>query len=910
MSKTNYAGNYFPVGNGNFVVHKHYQVNKALTQKVEVTGNIHHIFVLDASSSMHYEMSRLSDRFIELAENKLKDGDTLTVLLFNHAVKVVFKHFLIRDMDVEFLKRTVKKQFVASGLTGFKKPIDLLIDDDILAIMDDWKEVPFKLYFMSDGYDNQSGSLSNILDAFSKLKGFVKAGSTHVEGFSEYYDRSTLMTIAQHMSGVFVHTTNADIYMDEVESFINGSRPSGHETKVEITDFGHFTFMLNLEDGLIVMLEKGTKEFSTSAQNFMVVTYTQSRPVDMKKVSVLDEAALQAAYSTAIVASRYNKLDEGIKILDIAKDPFFAGILDVSLTPHLFSLAEEQIREAIVNPDVRYQDGQGKYLKNISQIDVPTLLRKIAADAGADGTGAKIQKPLNYSPISFRPSYLNEQENGRPYGKFVSENPEWATLSDGTLIFDDKTANMSIQFTETGHVEISDEDVLEFNLQKKIKDIHSFKRYTLFDGKGSFRYKDNKGINAIFVKNISQKLYDELRSLKAIHGSASYAPNKVFRIKLEKFPIVNRKQLMAIKSVDYASLVAEQKLIEIENRAIKTFYEEIRPPKPMATRFDGDELIALADVGNVDANGYYRGQTQELNHTIAKAILDAANITDITAILPEYTTKKNAGKKKPFDKLTATDLKQLLVDANLLHNEMTFKFDVDLRIVNGETSASIKTVSSMSALRGNLLYKGNFVERYLIEKGINVTKANQDGVDAYNELVDANNADPNAKKKMTKAKVSKIKKDAKPYIFKAAGIDIDSFSIVDILATKAGQNAAKGLSNPSEILLLGVINTYIDATKGLSETEKVAHIEAILDANKVRAREISFKKFLMKLAYIIGKKGFSDNDRMKPVSVTTDVKGHTFEFTPIVNSSIIYSGSLSYLLNSLGLTLEEISEDK
>lgn len=886
MSKV--KGNYFSAG-GNYVAHRHYEVDqKDPGSKIQVTGNNHHIFVADGSGSMWSAMESLATRFIELAKTKLIKGDTLTVLIFNQDFRTVFQQFLIVEDVNDYIERTTRKQFYAGGLTGFAKPINHLIDGDIIPLMKDFKNIPIKLYFMSDGYDNASGGMDNILKAFSRIRSFIKIGNTHVEGFGEYYDKDTLTKIARHMNGIFVHTTDVDDYINEVGSFVD-NRESGVQIKVEIPDYGLFTFVLNKEDGSIIMIEEGKKEFTISSTNFLVVTYTNNRPSDMKKISTLDENGIQAAYASAVVASRLNMLDAGVEILsNSVKDPFFAEILDVSLTPNLFAVAEKQITEAITDAALRFQDGKGKYLKDSKKADIPQIFDLLSADDGADGKGLEILKPKvkgSYSPISFRPHYLDTQENGRKFGKFISNNPDWARLRHSNLVFDNKTANMSIQFNEMGTVEVNQEDVMEHNLQPKIKDITKFTRYILFDSKGDFRFKDKKGLNAIFVRNLTQGVYDKLRAIKAIHGSASYAPDKIFRIRLDRFPVINRSKLTDIKSADYGKLVIEQQFVQASNRVLNYFYGQIKPAKQMEVRFGGDELEALKKVACIDANGNYRGQSVDLNLDYTKQILEAKGI-DYKQLLPEHTAKAKAGQVKTIDELSANGLYQLLTDAMVISSEPTFEFVGKVSFVEGAKPIAFNSIASLKDLKSSLMSKGNFIADFIIDKGLDLQ-------DLEATVLDKAGKKPGAK--LTKA--------LKEQLLEEAGIDTDLLTLEDILSTKAGKEATKLITNFSEKLMLDVFTKYESLTKGLSEDEKVAYLEGEIGNNKARLAELSGAKFEIKLAYILGRKGFTDQaDRFKTEAVAVEFNGNKFTFTPVINQNVIYTGSLTNLFEETGVT--------
>jgi hypothetical protein len=928
MSK--FKGNYFSAEKG-YVSVRHYDVEETKTDetaKVAVTGNNHHVFVIDVSGSMYYVIDDLAMRFISTCKEKLIKGDTLTLILFNHETDLVFKQFLITEDVSDYIERTSKKKFFARGLTGFANPINQLIDDDILVMMTDYKEIPIKLYFMSDGHDNKSGGLDNILKAFSRIKGFIKTGNTHVEGFGEWYDKDTLNAIAQHMSGIFVHTENVDDYIDSVSEFID-DREKGAQTKVSIPDYGELTFVLNKDTGAIIMLEPGVKEFQISATNFLVVTYGLNRPSDLKKISTLDENALQAAYAVSIQASRFNKLDLGLSILsDNVKDKFFAEILSVAQTDNLMAVAENQILSAITNADVRYQDGKGKFLKDPNKDDIAEIVFLIAKH------GAQIQKPVFYNPISLRPVYPKNQANGRPYGKFISSDSDWVNFNENSVKFDvsNSTCNLSIQYLEKGYVEINSEDVLEHNLQPKVKDVVKFTNYNLFDSKGTFRFKDKKGVNAIFIKNISQELYDELRKRKAIHGSASYAPDKVFRIRLDRFPIIKRSKIDSISAADYGKLVAELKMMEVRNKVWNYFLKQISPESEMEARYGVEEAEALKLIAGVDGEGRYSAISKGLTKELGQEILKAMNI-NYSPLLPEFTTKAKKGTKKTYADLTMDEIKQLLVDAKLLNSEISLQFVGNLVYKSGDQSSSFNTVPSLTTLKSNLLTKGYFIYDYLLEKGSDVEALAQKVVDDYNK-------DAKTKKdltKITKALGEKIDVEAvaaglnrdeyletdagkrflinqklsaalKEAMAKEAGFDLDTLTIEEILASDLGKEATKSLTNLIELLLVSIFNSHAIASKNLSDEEVVHYMETLLKENKERAGEISKELFFMKLAFIIGKKGFSDQtDRFNPTPVDVVLKEgdkeFSFDFTPVIKQATIFSGKLGSILEQAGITI-------
>ena len=853
--------------------------------KVAVDSNNHHVFFIDVSGSMWGEIDRLVTNLKKFVREVLKVGDTLTIYTFNHSFKLVLKHQMITTTDesffAQFIDHVIDAEIYAGGLTGFAKPVNNMADENLVDFMKRLKDVPIKVYFMTDGWDNQSGGRQNILEAFSRIRPFIKVANTHVEGYGDYYDRQMLTAIAKHMNGIFVHVNNSDEYIDEVAVFA-GNREKRAATKVKLADYGDFTFVLNSVDNSIIEIEQGKTEFDVNSEKFVVVTVSKLRPEDAKKVSTLDETGMQVALATAITASRNNQFDLGVEVLsDSVKDYHLADMLYNSQSQISFSKTEKVIQEAIGNDKLRFVEGVKKYLKDPNKIGQIEILEAIAADGNV-----MIELPRTYSSITFRPIKQTHHEDGTKYPKFEADDPNWVPFNTHSFTFNNESTNVSILFNQTGSVSINPAQAMKHNVPRTVKKVHQYKNYAVIGFLGDNRFKDEKGIPAIRIKNISKDLYDFLVTNKAIRSSTQFGngvgrDGNGFRINLSRYGAIRRSRLTDVSSADYGKLEAEQRMIQVRNRIHNYFLGSEEVESKMEARFGDEEAAYLEEYALIDKNGNYKSKSIDLNHAIARAVLEAVKF-DIDANLPEHTAKTKKGQKKTFEELKKPELQEMLLNAGIIDRVTYPVFGGSLKEVDG---AAFNTVPSLTKIKEALLFKGDFVTDYLTEQKIPFTLPTT-----------------------TTGKAKKLTQKDKKQLFDDAGIDLDLFGIEVILEGYAAKNGGAidpkkfvadfGITNSMEAFLIEEFVKVYNTRLTNSDDANVKYHQGEVKTGKARLRGISVEKFEKKAAMLLGGKGYSDQkSRFETEAVTFDYEGRIFEYTPSNEDKTAYIGSLQHIID-------------
>jgi hypothetical protein len=168
------------------------------------TGNkkpIHYLFVLDSSGSMEEE-SKFSNCVgsIAAAFNYIRDTDTITIITFNHAIKVIVKHQSATD---GVKKRTLEKLHTErpEGKTNISDTMEY-----VGAILDETAspDERHSLIFLTDGYPTSGErSYDSLATIFDGLVASWPTLTVSAIGYGTDHNAHFLKYIAQEGGGTY-----------------------------------------------------------------------------------------------------------------------------------------------------------------------------------------------------------------------------------------------------------------------------------------------------------------------------------------------------------------------------------------------------------------------------------------------------------------------------------------------------------------------------------------------------------------------------------------------------------------------------------------------------------------------------------------------------------------------------------
>lgn len=268
-------------------------VEKLASASATVTNAaINHIFVIDCSGSMTYDLPKMRMQLKNKLPSLIKENDFVSLVWFSgrgEFGKLVEKVKVNDLSDLNRLNTAIDRWLKPMGCTAFVEPLqtvkDLCIDNSIYSLM-----------FLTDGCDNQWGK-SQILSATSALADALDS-AVFVE-YGYYCNHALLTEMADAVNGEVIFAENFDRYEPIFDGFCKKS-VNGKKVEVEVG---------NALDGFVwSCTENGAISYKVSNGKVLV-------PQSVEKLYWLEDSADEPK------SIDFNALYKGLSLLAMNRKP-------------------------------------------------------------------------------------------------------------------------------------------------------------------------------------------------------------------------------------------------------------------------------------------------------------------------------------------------------------------------------------------------------------------------------------------------------------------------------------------------------------------------------------------------------------------------------------------------------------
>ncbi len=580
---------------------------------------INYIILADASGSMWGSMEPLREAVVSV-KDLMGPSDTLTVGYFSSYGDY---DFFVRGLKItdSNLKTLVEKKLHPRGLTCYTQALD-----NLPKIVDDVKTITgnnnFAFYFLSDGYPNDRSSEAEIRKACKNLKGVFDA--THIVGFGNYYNRQTLLDMAETLGGSMGHITNYKEIRENYRSFFKGKK-----TKKNVAVDAKYDIVWQVTDNEIVVLEQNSNnsvDVFEGANGAVVYGLNYSELNTIPAENLADAAFV---YSLAFVLSQKNKANLGVSVLRKAGVPQ-SKALQKAFTVNQKGRIENDLKAlALVGGDIVSGDvPSGIPLKSFLD-DIQDSLGKISIDLKGSEYNVTTRKNEDVSKVEFSTIDDNAMIVGIT-GNENRPNISFLTVRKGrvTGVNDDELKTKIKEFNKTAPLA-----KIEFPI-----DSETFRNYTLV-ANGDFNY-------------------DKLVLAKADGSTFSLVPEVDLDVFDENDQTVSLKDFVSI----YKQLIAEKAHVSVLNYYIKE-NSDTKHIDDIRVKKYGTDGAALLDEMGLDYQMRYapkRGATPEraadadyIPFLEIDAALKGASAINAKKCFEKYETSlKKAVKTNPGDDIT------------------------------------------------------------------------------------------------------------------------------------------------------------------------------------------------------------------------------------------------------------------
>lgn len=228
---------------------------------VDVVKKTNHVFIVDVSGSMYYDLPLIRKQLKNKLSNLMNEGDTITIIWFSGNGE---SGILKEEVEVKSLKtltdfhNAIDKWLVPVGLTAFLKPLELT-KEVIERIKINRPDSVFSLIFLTDGYNNDC-PWNEVIKTLKGLENDL-AASTFVE-YGYYADTKKLTEMASLVGGEKISTGDFDEFEPVFETKISSGLKSSKKISVTIKDRYLYDFAFTVNDDGSVLLYNIPKDGS------------------------------------------------------------------------------------------------------------------------------------------------------------------------------------------------------------------------------------------------------------------------------------------------------------------------------------------------------------------------------------------------------------------------------------------------------------------------------------------------------------------------------------------------------------------------------------------------------------------------------------------------------------------------
>jgi len=584
---------------------------------VSVAKRTNHIFVVDVSGSMSYELPLIRTQLKNKLSNLMKDGDTISIVWFSGGRDA---GILKEEVEVKSLKTlsdlndAIDKWLRPVGLTAFLKPLQL-VKELVDRIQKNRPDSVFSMIFLTDGYNNDC-PWNEVISTLKTLENDI-ASSTFVE-YGYYADSRKLTEMASVLGGEKISCDGFDEFEPMFDAKISTSAHGGKKSVVEIEDKYLYDFAFSASNGSVLLY---------NIVDGKILVGADVNEIHFFSSSAIGSDAGNAATDTSLYAAIYvlsDKLlnDDAEKVFYALGDQHYYQMLVNAFGKQKLNAFKSAIKECVGDVSKRFPTGGRSQIKAVPD-DAYCLMnliedlgnsesclfypnhsefvynrigrKKLAAATVLTETEKKrIAEAKNLDEINKITAELAESKVDV---KFVNSNPDRGyPLTD--LVWNKSRANLSIRIYIEGDAILPKN---KFNIDK----VSSFKynTFTLIkDGivnvsKLPVSYSLEL-IDLLNAKNVKYSIYK---------GTTDNDPfDNTIVIDLASLPIVNRSMVKAVSANALAK--QEQELLVIQaNKKVYDYYKKQFYPKTSKSFVDmlGQEVADwLKEIGITDFNGF------------------------------------------------------------------------------------------------------------------------------------------------------------------------------------------------------------------------------------------------------------------------------------------------------------------
>lgn len=591
------------------------EINSKVT--VEVAKKTNHIFVVDVSGSMYYELPLIRTQLKNKLSNLMKEGDTISIVWFSGSRDA---GILKEEVEVKSLKtltdlhEAIDRWLRPIGLTAFLKPLQL-VQELVGRIQNNSPDSVFSMIFLTDGYNNDC-SWNEVITTLKSMENDI-VSSTFVE-YGYYADTQKLTQMAAVLGGEKISCDGFDDFEPIFDAKISSDIMGGKKTIAYIPDAHLYDFAFSVgKDGSVLLYNINDGEILVGS-NVKQIHYFA--PIAVGNTDIGTDTNL---YAAIYVLSDKLLNDDAEKIFYTLGDQYHYQMLVNAFGKQKLNAFKTAIKECVGDVSKRYPETNGKVQIQPVADDTYCLMNLIEDLGNIEGClfypnhDSFVYNRIGRKKIASATVLTNTDKKRLAEAKNLAElNKITAELAENKievkfkntvpergypltdLVWNENRANLSVR------IYIEGEAILPEN-EHQINKVASFKYNT-------FTFVKDGIVNVQKLPVLfSSKLHNILiKNNVGFTMDNTYIDDKTYGttivIDLTSIPLINKGMVKAISATELAKLQWELKKLQGDKKVYDFYKKQLFPKTSKSfTELLGQEASDwLKEVGVTDYNGF------------------------------------------------------------------------------------------------------------------------------------------------------------------------------------------------------------------------------------------------------------------------------------------------------------------
>lgn len=558
----------------------------------------HHVVSIDISGSMYGVLSELRRHLKNKLASLVGPQDTVSLIGFSGRNQC----YLIADScpinnggDLQALHTAIDRFLQPTGLTGFQAPLEMTA-----AVIDRIKSRDsnsnFNMFFLSDGYENQSPEKA-VLDACQTVASRVDTAAVVEYGY--YANRPLLTKMAELLGGALVFAQDFQSYSVTLESALGGKSSKKISLKLDHNASQGYAFAILNDQVVSFVVENGVIAIPESVTE--VAYFTDAKP----DVHYKEKKADALAFASLIPLAQRMKTNDVFQVLGELGDISLVQGFASCFSKEDYNLFLEEVRNAVIDPSKRYVLGYSATA--VPKDDAYTVLHMLDALTESE---ENLFYPYHEAFAYERTTAARDANEDQ--AKFTVGDKSKGYPING-IVFNESRANVSVRVRVDGFV------TLPKDHPKELPDtVPSFiyRAYNIV--------KDGIVHTRELPVSLSKETFTKLKAEGIIPKSKRYKAGEIIVLSYPKLPVINRQMVKEVTAADTFKLAVELQMLKGTQKVFNDYRKKIAPKESVVSKaLYGEAAVEyLKSVGVTDFNGFNPSSTkgEVTDHYIAKEL--------------------------------------------------------------------------------------------------------------------------------------------------------------------------------------------------------------------------------------------------------------------------------------------------